>query len=160
MSLWICFCVIKKLPNSELVTRSSSKERSFWKISYKSTGNICGGGITLIKVLAWNYNLVRKMISMLDNKLRIHWKLSTTLKKAKKFTSYKINGIKNALFFFREQQLIIVLLLISDFNMSWSANFVSLKLCVGFSICDFVPFLLKFTFFFIKMHGLFDFNTS
>ena len=61
---------------------------------------------------------------------------------------------------FRELQLIIVLLLICDSYMSWSTRFISLKLCVGFSIFDSVSFLLKFIFLFNKMHGLFDFKTS
>ena len=37
-------------------------------------------------------------------------------------------------FFFRELQLITVLLLICGSYMSWSTRFVSLKLCVRFSI--------------------------
>ena len=36
-------------------------------------------------------------------------------------------------------------------------GFVSLKLCVGFSIFDSVTFLLKFIFLSNKMHGVFDF---
>ena len=59
-------------------------------------------------------------------------------------------------FFFCELQLIPVLLLICDSFMSWSTRFVSLKLCVGFSVFDSVSFLLKFIFLFNKMHGLFD----
>ena len=42
--------------------------------------------------------------------------------------------------------------------MSWSTKFVSLKLCVEFSIFDSVSFLLKFIFLFNKMHRLFDFK--
>ena len=61
-------------------------------------------------------------------------------------------------FFCHELQLITVLLLICDSYMSWSTRFVSLKLCVGFSIFDSVLFLLKFIFFFNKMHGFFDFK--
>ena len=61
-------------------------------------------------------------------------------------------------FFFRELQLITILLFICDSYMSTS--FVSLKLCVGFSIFDFASFLLKFIFLFNKMHGFFDFLTS
>ena len=49
-------------------------------------------------------------------------------------------------FFFRELQLITVLLIIRDSYMSWSKRFMSLKLCVGFSIFDSVSFLLSFTF--------------
>ena len=63
-------------------------------------------------------------------------------------------------FFFRELQLITFLLLIYDSYMSLSTRFVSLKVCVGFSLFDFVSFLLKFIFLFNKMHELFDFKTS
>ena len=47
-----------------------------------------------------------------------------------------------------------------DSYMTWNTSFVSLKLCVGFSIFHSVSFLLKFTFLFNKMHGLVDFKTS
>ena len=49
-------------------------------------------------------------------------------------------------FFFRELQLVTVLLLICDSYMGRSKSFVSLKLCVRFSIFDSVLFLLKFMF--------------
>ena len=52
--------------------------------------------------------------------------------------------------FLRELQLITFLLLICDFSMSWITRFVSLKLCVGFSIFRFVSFLLKLIFFSAK----------
>ena len=81
----------------------------------------------------------------------IHWDKMQMLKN---FNSDKINGT----FFFRELQLITVLLLICDSYMSWSTRFVSLKLCVGFSIFDSVSFLLKFIILFNKMHGIFDFK--
>ena len=88
----------------------------------------------------------------------IHWDETQMLKK---FPSIKIIGTKNSLFFvFRKLQLITVLLLICDSYVSWSTRFVSLKLCVGFSIFDSVSFLLKFIFLLNKMHGLFDFKTS
>ena len=77
-----------------------------------------------------------------------------------KFPSDKINVTKNAFFFFHELQLITVLLLICNSYTSWSTWFISLKLCVGFSIFDSVSFLLKFIFLFNKKHGLFDFKTS
>ena len=62
-------------------------------------------------------------------------------------------------FFFRELQhysyiVITVFLLICDSYMTWSTRFVSLKLCMGFSIVDFVSFLLKLIFLLDKMHGL------
>ena len=63
-------------------------------------------------------------------------------------------------FSFRRLQLIAILLLICDSYMSWSTRFVSLNLCVGFSIFDSVSLLLNFIFLFNKMHGLFDFKTS
>ena len=68
----------------------------------------------------------------------IHWDKTQMLKD---FSSDKINGTKKALFFL---QLTTVLLLICDFYMSWSTSFVSIKLCVRFSIFDSVSFLLKF----------------
>ena len=86
-----------------------------------------------------------------------HWKKTQIWKK---FSLDKINGTKNSLFLFRELQLITVLLLICDSYMSWSTRFVSLKLCMRFSIFDSVSFLLKFIFLFNKMHRLFDFKTS
>ena len=77
-----------------------------------------------------------------------------------KFSSDKINRTENALFFFHDLQFITVLLLICDSYMSWSTRFVSVKLCLGFSIFDSVSFLLKLIFLFNKMHGLFDFGKS
>ena len=49
-------------------------------------------------------------------------------------------------FFFRVLQLITGLLLIYNFYTSWSTWFISLKLCVGFSIFDSVSFTLNFKF--------------
>ena len=71
----------------------------------------------------------------------IHWDNTQVLKK---FPLDKISSTKNTLSFFRELQRITVLLLISNSYMSWSARFVTLKLCAGFSITDSVPFLLTF----------------
>ena len=71
----------------------------------------------------------------------IHWDNTQVLKK---FPLDKISSTKNTLSFFRELQRITVLLLISNSYMSWSARFVTLKRCAGFSITDSVPFLLKF----------------
>ena len=67
---------------------------------------------------------------------------------------------KTSFFSFCELQLITVLSLICNSYMSWSTRFFSLKLCGWFSIFDSASFLLKFTFFFNKTHGLFDFKTS
>ena len=62
--------------------------------------------------------------------------------------------------FFRVLQLVTVLFLICGCYMSWSVRFISLKLCVGCSVFNFVSFLFKFIFLFNKMNGLFDFKTS
>ena len=78
--------------------------------------------------------------------------------KLKKFPLHKKNGTKIPSFFFCEFQLVTVLLLFYDLYMSWSTSFVSLKLCLGFSILDSVSFLLKFIILLKKMHGLFDFK--
>ena len=62
--------------------------------------------------------------------------------------------------FLRRLQLMGVLLLICDSYMNWSTGFVSLKLCVGFSIFDSVSFLLKFRkcmkFWTLKRHNSFQ----
>ena len=63
-------------------------------------------------------------------------------------------------FFFWELQLITVLLLILDSYTNWRTRFISLKLCVRFTIFDSLSFLLKFLFLFCKNYGLFDFKTS
>ena len=63
-----------------------------------------------------------------------------------KFPSEKLNGTKNALFSFRGIQLITVLLLIGYFYISCSTRFISLKVCVGFSILNSVPFYKVYVF--------------
>ena len=63
-------------------------------------------------------------------------------------------GQKMHSFFFHELQLIRVLFLICDSYMSWSTRFLSIKLCIGFSIFDSVSFLLKFKFLFKCMDFL------
>ena len=87
----------------------------------------------------------------------INWDKTQILKE---IASDKISVTKKSSFFFCELQLIQVLHLICDSYMSWITRFVSLKLCVGFSIFYSVPFLLKFLFLFNKMQELFDFKTS
>ena len=63
--------------------------------------------------------------------------------------------------FFWELQAITVLFLICDSYMSSRySRFISLNLCVQFSIFEFVLFLLKFMFLLKKMHELFDFKMS
>ena len=86
----------------------------------------------------------------------IHWDKTNV----KKIPFQQNKQYKNTFFFFCKLPLITVLLLIWDSYMSWSTRFVSLKLCVGFSIFDSVSFSLKFIFLFKKMHGLFDFKTT
>ena len=87
-----------------------------------------------------------------------HWDKTQMLKR---FPSDKINFTKNALFFlFHKLQFITVLLLIRNFYTSWSTWFISLKLCVGFSIFDSVSLLWNFIFLFNKKYGLFEFKTS
>ena len=73
----------------------------------------------------------------------------------KEISFRQIIRYKNAFFFFCELQLITVLLLICDSYMSWSTRFVSLNLCVAFSIFNSVWFLWKFIFLFNKMYGYF-----
>ena len=75
----------------------------------------------------------------------IHWDKTLMLKK---LPLDKVNVTKNALFFFNELQLITVLLSIHNFYRRWGTRFISLKLCVGFSIFDSVSFFLKFIFLF------------
>ena len=62
-------------------------------------------------------------------------------------------------FFFREFWLVKVLLLIRNLYMSWSTRFISLKLCMEFSIFDSFSFLLAFIFLLNKIHEFFDFKT-
>ena len=99
-------------------------------------------------------------------KVYIFWKFNqSTIHRDKtqmltKYPSDKINVTKKHSFFFREPQPITVSIFIRNFYTSWSAWFISLKLCVGFSIFDFVSFLLNFIFLFSNMYGLFDLQTS
>ena len=62
-------------------------------------------------------------------------------------------------FFFRELQLVTLLLSISNSYTSWSIWFISLKLCVEFSIFNSFSLLLNLILFFNKKHGFFDFLT-
>ena len=68
----------------------------------------------------------------------IHWDKTQMLIKKILRANEKVQKMPS--FFFRELQLITVLLLICDSYTSWSTKFVSLKLCVGFSIFDSVRF--------------------
>ena len=65
----------------------------------------------------------------------------------KAFPLDKINGTKNAFFFFREHQLVTVLLLICVFYMSWNIRFVSIQNLVwGFQFL--IPFLFYWSLYF------------
>ena len=77
----------------------------------------------------------------------------------KKFPSDKINSTKNALFFLLRARTHHSF----NFNLRFLYELkhkVSLKLCVGFGIFDYVLFLLKFIFLFNKMYGLIDCKPS
>ena len=82
----------------------------------------------------------------------IHWARIKILKK----NSFRENKRWNTLFFL--SQALTPSQLIWNSYMSWSTRFVSLKLCVRFSIFDSVLFLLKFIFLFNKIRELFDFQ--
>ena len=91
----------------------------------------------------------------------IHYTLRDNTTMSKKFPLDKINVTKKHSFFFRELQLI---------SFTFDLQFLFLyklkhmvyrsKLCVAFSIFDFVSFLLNFVFLFNKKHGFFDFQMS
>ena len=66
-------------------------------------------------------------------KYTIHWDKTQMLNN---FPSDKINVQKMPSFFFQKLQLITVLLQIYNYYISWSIRFVSLQLCLGFSISD------------------------
>ena len=113
--------------------------------------------------------------------LRIHQRLSTILKTSKKeyevmffdiLSIYILKCIQYTIDWGKTQMLknslgqnkrykkcLAVLLLIFISYMSWSTRFVSLKLCVGFSIFNFILFLSRFIFLLNKMHELFGFKT-
>ena len=67
----------------------------------------------------------------------------------KTFSLYKRNVTKNkhSFFSFASFNSITVLLFICSLYTRWSARFISLKLCVRFSIFDSASFLLKFILF-------------
>ena len=74
----------------------------------------------------------------------------------------KINVTKNAfLFLSRAPPVRRSFTVDSRFSYNPNIKFVSLEMCLGFSIFDFTFFFkLKFMFLFNKMLGLFDFKTS
>ena len=73
----------------------------------------------------------------------------------KKFPSEKINGTKNTLFFLWQTQTHHSFTFNLQFLDELKHKVRSLKLFVVFYIFDSVSLLLKFIFFFNKMHGLF-----
>ena len=70
------------------------------------------------------------------------------------YASDKIDDTKNAVFFLLQAPTHHSFTFNCDSYMSWSTRFVSLKPCVGFSIFDFISFLLKFIFLFKKIREL------
>ena len=81
----------------------------------------------------------------------IHWHKTQIFEK---LSLDKINGTKNTLIFLLQAPNHHSF----TFNL-WFSRFVSLKLCMGFSIFNSVSFLLKFIFLLNKMHGPFGFKT-
>ena len=75
-----------------------------------------------------------------------------------KLPSDKTNGTKKALFFLLRAPAYHCFTFNLGILYRLKHKVVSLKLCLRFFISDAVSFLLKF--FFIKMYGLFHFNTS
>ena len=73
----------------------------------------------------------------------------------KKILWDKINVTKNALLFCRELHLIRVLLLICDSSTSWSKRFISVKVCLGFSIFYSVLLLIK-VYIFVQQRAYFS----
>ena len=94
---------------------------------------------------------------ILKDTLKVKKILNKSIKTISFRTKYTVQ--KKSSVFFQELQLITVLLLIYDSYIRWSTRFVSLKLCVRFSIFDSISFLLQFIVLFNKMHGLFEFKT-
>ena len=74
----------------------------------------------------------------------------------KKFPSEKINITKNKLFFLSRAPTNHNFTFNSQFLWGSSTCFISLKLCVEFSIFDSVLISLKFIFLFNRKHGFFD----
>ena len=78
----------------------------------------------------------------------------------KKFPSDKINGTKSVLFFLSRAPTHHSFTFNLRFLYDLKHKVRLSKTVFGFFIFDSVSFLLKFIFFFNKMHGLFDFKTS
>ena len=101
---------------------------------------------------AWSMFLICKSMYILKV-YWIHYRLRSNTNVNTKFFSGKTIQ-KMSSYFFRELQLVTVFLLIRGSYMSWNTRFVSLNLCLGFSIFDSVLFLIKFIFLFNKMQTL------
>ena len=71
----------------------------------------------------------------------------------KKFLSDKINVTKNALFFLSQAPTHHSFTYNSQFLYELKHSLISLKLCAGFPIFNFVSFLFKFIFLFNKKHN-------
>ena len=125
------------------------------RVRFKDTLNAFSNFKNKQKSMKWCFLICKSMYIL--KAYSVHY----TLRQNINFTNTPSDKMVQKMhsFFFHELQLIKVLILICDFYMSWSTRFVSVKLCVGFSIFDSVSFLLKFVFLFNKMHGLLDFKT-
>ena len=73
-----------------------------------------------------------------------------------KFSSDKINVAKISLFFLPRAPTLHSVTFNCISYLSWSTSFMSLKLCVRFSIFESVSFLINFLFLLNKMRWLFD----
>ena len=133
-------------------TATKKFNRKHWRIHYRLLTIFKKSNKSVWSNVFW---YVKVCIFWKCIRYTIHWDKTQLLKK---FPLDKISGTKIPSFFC-ELQVITVLVLICGFYMSWYTRFISLKLCVGFSIFDSVSLLLKFIYLFNKKHVLFDFKT-
>ena len=95
------------------------------------------------KCMKWCFLMCKSMCIL--KLYSIHYTLRWN-KNLRKISFGQNKQYKKCFFFFRKLQLITVLLLICDSYMSWSTEFVSLKLCAGFSIIGSIPLLFFYIF--------------
>ena len=136
------FYVTKKSRQNLNILRTEKAWRTRWRLS-----TILIASNKSVSTVFWYVKVYINSEFWKFIQYTIHWDKTQTLKK---FPSDKTNVSKN---FFRGLQLITVLLLIRNSYTS----FISLKLCVGFSIFDSVLFLLNFILLFNKKFRPFDF---
>ena len=118
--LWTYFCKFYKIFRTQLSLRIHWRLFTILKASNKS---IWSNVFWYVKVfIFWKFI-----------QYTIHWDKTQM---SRKFPSDKANDTKKCSF--------TILLLICDSYMSWSIRFVSLKLCVKFSIFVSVPFKISF----------------